>query len=331
MNPSLLARTFLLCTAGVGLLPAQTVQLPPVADATTDQSQPTANFGADPELNFGKVFTSTSSSVHFLRGHVQFDLTAFQGLVPQRATLFWYQSRSSAAGCLDVSAHRILAPWSEATVTWSTQPAHDAATAATACVGNSFDLGWKQFDLTALVQAWTSGAQPNHGVVIRDPRESTAGASRPGYGHSRESTVVALRPYLELEFAAAFGAGCGLGAPVPGLSFAGGSPRPGGSFTIATQGLAAGSLGALVLGTSDTTWGSVPLPLSLASFGFPGCDLLVAADAFLVRGASTPPSFDVVLNVPNDPNLASLVLYVQTAGLAAATFQLANGLRIALF
>lgn len=313
-----------------GLLPAQVLTLPPVADATTDQSQPTLNFGSDPEFNFGKAYSSSPFTVWFLRGHIRFDLSALQGLVPQRARLFWYQSRSSAAGCLDVAAHRLTASWSEGTVTWNNQPAHDPVAAATACVGDSFNLGWKEFDVTLLVQDWLAGVVPDHGLVIRDPRESTAGAARPGFGHSRESTAAMLRPYLELHLPDVFGAGCAGAGPPPSLSLAGGAPGIGGAFTVATQGLPSGSLPMLVLGFSNTQWGPLPLPLPLAALGFPGCDLLVSADAFLVFALLGQPVFDVTLSVPNDAALVGLSLFHQTAGLVPGALHASNGLGLVI-
>jgi len=316
-----------------GFLPAQVVQLQPVADATTNSSQPGANFGADVELDFGKDGTITPSAIWYLRGHIQFDLTPVVGLgVPQRARLFWYQSRSTAAGCLDVTLHRITGPWSGSAITWSNQPAHDAAVSARTCVGDSFSLGWKQFDVTALAQGWLSGTWPNFGMVIRDPTETAAGAWRPGFGHSRDSTSVNLRPYLELGFGSSFGTGCASVGSSPVAAFAGGAPRTGSTFLVRTQSLIPGSLPGAAFGNSNSQWGSMPLPLNLAGYGFPGCSLLVAPATVATFPLLAQSTFDMNLSVPNNTALAGLTVYLQTVAFGpAGSFHLSNGLGIRLY
>lgn len=68
---------------------------------------------------------------------------------------------------------------------------------STTCVGDSFNLGVKEFELTSLAQRWPDGSSPNNSFVIRDVNERSAGASRPGFGHSREFATVSLQPRLE--------------------------------------------------------------------------------------------------------------------------------------
>ncbi|HEX5052815.1 MAG TPA: DNRLRE domain-containing protein [Planctomycetota bacterium] len=309
------------------------VQLQPVADATVDSSQPGANFGADPELDFGKVYSSGPPSMNwFLRGHVQFDLTPVVGLgVPQRVRLFWYQSHSSAAGCLAVNLHRITAPWAENTVTWNNKPSHDPSVAASACVGDSFSLGWKQFDVTALAQGWLAGTFANLGMVIRDPSETTAGASRPGYGHSRESTAVMLRPYLELDYGSTFGSGCGAGS-VPVQLFGGGAPHLGSSFVLQTYNLPFGSLPGVIAGGSNTQWGAVPLPAPLDPAGFVGCSLLVSAEVLATFSLLTQPTLDVTIAVPNDTGLVGLQVFTQTLAFGpTGSFFMSNGVGVTVY
>lgn len=323
----------LLAAALPAALSAQVVQLQAVADATVDSNQPTVNFGSAPQLDLGKNFTYTPTfSVWFLRGHFQFDLTAVAGLgVPQRARLFWYQASAGAAGCLPVDLFRVTTSWNENTVTWANKPSHEATPVASACIGDSFANGWKEFDVTGLVQGWLAGSYPNHGMVVRDPSESQAGAARPGYGHSRESASVALRPYLELDFGTTFGAGCGpAGAAVQG--FHSGAPRRGGSFVLRTGNLLTGSVPGAILGLSNTMWGTTPLPVSLAFAGFPGCNLAVAPDAVVAFGLLAAPQFDLTWPVPNDAALVGLGVFSQTFAFGpTTTFHLANGVGVTIY
>ena len=314
-------------------LPAQSLVLPTLADATTDQSQPTTNFGSLTELNFGKAYVSTPTfQVWFLRGHVAFDLTPIQlvGRIPVRATFNWYQSRSSAAGCLDVALHRVTAPWSEGSVTWQSQPTHDPLVTATACVGNSFSLGWKEFDVTLLVQDWLSGAVPNFGFVIRDPRESTAGAARPGFGHSRETGSPTLAPYLEVEFAELLGFGCSMRGAIPMADISAGAPRLGGSFTLTTVAAISGSTVGTLFGTSKTIWAGGSLPFDLTPLGLPYCNLYVSPDIAVTLGPISGGSWDLVVPLPNLPGLDGASLYMQTVALAPSGFETSNGVGVLL-
>lgn len=314
-------------------LAAQLATLAPVADATTDSSQPTVNFGSAPELDFGKAFTSSPTfSTWFTRGHVLFDVSAYTGFVPTRATFFWYQRTSSAAGCLDVSLHNVLAPWTESGVTWQNQPAFAASEVSRTCVGNSFDLGWKEFDVTALAQQWLSGAIVNHGFVIRDPQESSAGAARPGLGHSREFATASLQPYLELDFATTLGTGCSTHATVPALDVAGGAAIMGSTLDLRTSNLLPGSIAAMFFGLDDTTYQGLPLPLSLAPLGTPGCFLEIDALVGVTLGVATTSPVILPLQVPIAPAFDGLPLFAQTFVFTpSGAFEATNGLSFRLW
>lgn len=338
MRSILVAASLVLPFAG-GLLPApraQTLVVPPIADVTADQSQPAVNFGSDVELGFGKNFTNTPSfTVWFLRAHLQFDLLAIHqtGRWPTRVLLRWYQHRASAAGCLDVTVHRITAPWSEGLVTWQNKPAHDPTAVARACVGDSSGTGWKQADVTALVHQWLLGVVPNHGLLLRDPTETTAGAARPGFAHSRESSSTALVPHLQVEFAQLFGFGCSLRALLPMSDVTAGRPRLGDSFTVGTTGLIGGSLVGMLFGTSNTTWSGGPLPWSMAPVGFPHCDLHVSPDASLIQPPVAGNGWDLVLPLPANPALDGAVFYLQALALpsqAQLGLEVGNGIGITL-
>ncbi len=183
---SKLALLVTLFAASVAAQPSL-LRLVAVADASANADQPTVNNGSAPIVECGKDFPPSGTfRVWMTRGHFQFDLTPLVGrTLPTRVRLRVWQSHSNAAGCLDVTAHRVAAAWSEATLTWQNKPAIDATAVTSACVGDSFDGGWKVFDVTALAHDWLNNVQPNHGIVLRDPTEQTAGAARPLYAMSR--------------------------------------------------------------------------------------------------------------------------------------------------
>lgn len=69
--------------------------------------------------------------------------------------------------------HRVLAPWTENTVTWGSKPPyasipHDEITGITAPMT-------LEFDVTTLVRGWAHGASPNHGFAITSPNDRAIG------------------------------------------------------------------------------------------------------------------------------------------------------------
>lgn len=314
---------------------SQAIVLPPSADTFADQSQPAASFGSSAELGFGKNFSSTPSfTVWFMRAYLAFDLQPIQitGRWPTRAVLRWYQNRASAAGCLDVSVHRVSSPWTETGVSWQNRPTHDTAPIALACVGASSGNGWKQADVTALVQAWLLGSTPNFGLVIKDPSESSAGAARPGFAHSREAGPT-LSPYLEVEFAERFGFGCSMRALLPISDVTAGRPRLGESFTLGTIGLISGSAFGVLFGLSNTTWSGGALPWSMAPLGFAHCDLLVAPDISASFGTVPGNSYDLVVPLPAQNSLDGTPLFMQVLAvppIPGLGLEVGNGVSVVL-
>ena len=293
------------------------VRLPAIADASADADQPTVNFGNAVLVTSGKTFVSTPTfRVWMTRGHYQFDLSALAGLpVPTRARLRVYQEQASAAGCLDVTAHRLTQAWNEMTLTWQNKPTHDPAVIATQCVGDSFDLGFKVFDVTTVVQAWVRNTSPNFGLVIRDPSESSAGAARPMHATSREGAVAAQHPQLEISWnTQAFGTGCGPSQRVPSLDIESGTPAIGDTYTLRASEFASGALLVHLLGLSNTTWNGGPLPNNLAFMGYPACDLLVAPDLMAHGAANSRGQAQVSFRVPNAPSLRGRSFFHQVVG-----------------
>jgi hypothetical protein len=57
----------------------------------------------------------------------------------------------------------------------------------------TYRLRLLEFEVTALVSAWSSGATPNHGVMLRGGEET---ASSNKWLYARESVVIAHQPQL---------------------------------------------------------------------------------------------------------------------------------------
>lgn len=146
-------------------------------DTQIASNRPRKNYGHMPVANAG---TSGGGERQTL---LRADLTAIPAsVIIESATLTLWQNNTGSAM---VNVHQVLAPWAENTVTWrSFDGAFAAEVAASASNGGPTHQGPIAFDLTALVQAWTSGESPNYGVLIEQApgaatrfRTSKAGSS----------------------------------------------------------------------------------------------------------------------------------------------------------
>lgn len=124
-------------------------------------------------------------------GLIAFDLSAVpEDATLQSATLSVSIQYESTPALVDV--HAILAPWSEATVTYADldgafDPTVEASLSTPAGV-----FGHQACDVTDLAQAWVEGSLENHGLLLRETGENE---------HtfwSSEHKVEAERPKLDL-------------------------------------------------------------------------------------------------------------------------------------
>lgn len=87
----------------------------------------------------------------------------------------------------------------------------------------------------------------------------------------------------------------------------------GSSLSLALANGPASSSGVLIVGSSNSTWNGIPLPLSLTSLGAPGCTLQVAIDASVGIVTNTSGNFSASLPIPGVLGLYGRTLYFQAA------------------
>lgn len=159
-----------------------------VADATIafDPADPTraiANIGGTNLMAVGALGGATRESL------LSFGLV---GKVPATAVVTSATltlTKGTHVGPGSVLVHRATAPWSEASVTWSSfGQQFDATVEATL---DSTVFGPQSVDVTALVKAWQAGTVPNEGFLL----EQVAGTGRTTFGTS-EAVTPANRPQL---------------------------------------------------------------------------------------------------------------------------------------
>jgi len=176
-------------------------------------------------------------------------------------------------------------------------------------------------DASLVAQAqltWTNGSPANgpaarghHAMAYDSQRGRTVLFSGVNFCCGYLAETWELDPQ-NLASALPYGAGCG--SPVLDLT-----PQANARPVIGTVGRAAltnipsqPSISFVALGWSRTTSGGFALPLSLAGFGMPGCDLLTSAEAPAVPTTPTgAASANLNLALPNNTGLVGLEVYLQ--------------------
>jgi len=109
-----------------------------------------------------------------------------------------------------------------------------------------------------------------------------------------------------------FGKGCASTTTLPTVSSST-VPMIGMPFTLNIQGfLARPQLGQLMLGVSNSSWGSIPLPLDLTLLGMRGCTLLVSPDLTSFFILDWQGQSKIATTIPSDPTLFGAQIYGQT-------------------
>jgi hypothetical protein len=111
------------------------------------------------------------------------------------------------------------------------------------------------------------------------------------------------------------------GGMIPQLANTG-LPSLGKSFSVGLSRAPTNRPALLFLGLSKTLWGTVPLPLDLATFGAPGCSILAAGDVALAFATSATGTHSLSLSAPIDKGLCSTSLYFQYIVLDASANKL---------
>lgn len=76
-------------------------------------------------------------------------------------------------GAAAIRCHEVLAPWNENTLTWQNKPAYGPVLDTHPDITSLGTLVW--CNLTDLVQAWATGARPNHGIALTNTTDRVIG------------------------------------------------------------------------------------------------------------------------------------------------------------
>jgi len=196
---------FFLALAAVPLC----AQITPAGDSYTNSSNPTTNFGAKNLLNVQSASQTT---------YIQFDLSSipagYTGSNIAKATLKLYVNTVPTAGSFNVDF--VNGSWSEKTITSNMAPALGTTIAPSVALSNTNVKDYILVDVTAALQAWLNGTQPNDGIalVANSPLSATF--------DSKETTTQSHPPEIDVVFTSSSGGG------ITGINTASGSGLQGG-------------------------------------------------------------------------------------------------------
>ncbi|MGK3961726.1 thrombospondin type 3 repeat-containing protein [Sorangium sp. So ce118] len=150
----------------------------------------TSVWAAYPDYNEGDALYVHSGTSQGFTKHALFRFEL--GSIPLGATVTsaTFVTAVVSSGTQPIRAHRVTAPWDEATVTWRSFASGYAPAVEGTATGAPYGTG--VMDLTALVQAWVDGAHPNHGVLLEED-----GGARTAF-RSSEHHAASQRPRLEV-------------------------------------------------------------------------------------------------------------------------------------
>jgi len=159
----------------------QQVTLISIADSCVVEGYPGFNAGDTSDMWAGYDDYLTPDG-KIVRSLVQFDLSGIPAgrqidsasLELYLVTSWDYPSRSRA-----ITTYRIGSDWAEIAATWSNKPSCQEAYGSNSVQHMAW--GWYDFDVTALVQAWVNGSQPNYGIMVRGPEHSGPDSSWRGF------------------------------------------------------------------------------------------------------------------------------------------------------
>ncbi len=111
-------------------------------------------------------------------------------------------------------------------------------------------------------------------------------------------------------YAWAYRVQCLAGRVAPSLSSLG-APEIGSAFDVDLSKAVANSAAALLVGASDSLWGSLSLPADMGFLGAPGCDMLSSPDMALSTQTNSQGTASVNLLIPNDPAFVDTTFFNQ--------------------
>jgi protocatechuate 3,4-dioxygenase beta subunit len=177
-------------------------------DAYLYRYHPTNNYGASPNM-YLHIDNISGEVRNFVMNWTNLDLPT--NAVVHRATLKLYQWGYAGTSTLTAEAYLLHRPFTETQATWN-QAGNGAPWASAGANGIPTDragspasrtatypgVGWREFDLTAIVRAWLANPSAWYGFKMQaagNPSDATV-----AYFYTSDQTDPSLRPQLEIVY-----------------------------------------------------------------------------------------------------------------------------------
>ncbi len=168
-------------------------------DAAIRMENPTGTGGASLTMQVRNRYGASGDDDFEYRSLVQFQLSDITyGATVESAVLHVYYHNYGGANPAgrDITCRRATSPWTEALVTWNTQPSLEPTASASATVPDALGA-WMAFDVTADLQTLTD-PYGNYGWVLQDTTRWGAVSIPTTYFRTRENGAE-FAPYLEVQ------------------------------------------------------------------------------------------------------------------------------------
>lgn len=150
----------------VGSMLDTVVEIPVVEDTYVTSNKPDTNWAADPTLYLGYDLLQNNDGAE--RILLNFDISS---QVPARAVinnayieLYEIDATPGGDGPMTNVTRHLNSSWSATAVTWNNHEPNWGGVDEQGAIAATD--GWQQIPVTALVQEWFNGTQPNNGVII---------------------------------------------------------------------------------------------------------------------------------------------------------------------
>lgn len=165
-------------------------------DSYVDQANSGTNYGTATT-----IYVQSRSSSRNMRTFEMFNVSD----IPAQATivsanLSLYKTGGTGSSTRTYNLYRVTASWTEASITWTNQPAVSGTLTDSISVATGTNNVWKTWDATSDVQNFVNGSYTNYGWRISDNSESSSTQYASNFASEEYTTDTSLRPKLDIYY-----------------------------------------------------------------------------------------------------------------------------------
>lgn len=150
------------------------------------------NYGTDTSL-----YVRASSADNVRRTYIGFDLSSYSSHTVAGSAKVYLYLFDAPSNSRTHNIYKVTSPWTEAEITWNTQPTASETLSSSTETGKSNDF-WISWDVTSDVQSFLNGTT-NNSWVIKDSNENSSDSSTLSKYVSKEESG-ATDPYMVMTY-----------------------------------------------------------------------------------------------------------------------------------